>query len=184
MEYREATEAEKEYDEKLQDEFIEILKRKVRRLGHDELKAKVSEFLEEHRLCTLATCSGGVPRSTPVRYRSRGLTIYILTEGGGKVKNIRENPKVSVSLYGEYSGFQSVRGLQIWGEAEIIELEDRERYLEAKGIINLEEREDLKRAGVRDVRPDMRIIKVETRRARFLSFPEGILNQVLTVGSD
>ena len=98
-----------------------------------------------------------------------------------KVKNIKENPSVSVSLCGCYSGFQSVRGLQIWGKAEIINSEDKERYLEARKIINIEEREDLKQMGIKDIRPDMKVIKIEIERARYLSFPEGILNQILTV---
>jgi len=172
---------EKEYDEKLEEDFMEKLKVKKKRLNQDELKKKVIEFLEENKICTLATCSNNIPRSTPVRYRSKDLTIYILTEGGMKVKNIRENPDVSVSLYGDYSGFQSVKGLQIWGKAEIINPEDGEIYLEARRIINVEEREDLKRAGIKDIRADMKIIKLEVERARYLSFPEGILNQILTL---
>ena len=173
--------AEKEYDEMLERDFIEKLKVRKRRLTHDELKKKITEFLEENKICTLATCSNNIPRSTTVRYRSKDLTIYILTEGGMKVKNIRENPSVSVSLYGDYSGFQSVRGLQIWGKAEIINPEDKERYLEVRKVINVEEREDLKQMGIKDVRPDMKVIKIEIERARYLSFPEGILNQILTV---
>jgi len=98
-----------------------------------------------------------------------------------KVKNIRGNPSVSVSLYGDYSGFQSVKGLQIWGKAEIIDPEEGDKYRKARKLINVEEREDLKKLGIKDVRPDMKIIKIETERARFLSFPEGILNQILTV---
>ena len=174
-------EAEKEYDEMLERDFIEKLKVNKRRLTQDELKKKIIEFLEENRICTLATCSNNIPRSTPVRYRSKDLTIYILTEGGMKVKNIKENPSVSVSLCGCYSGFQSVRGLQIWGKAEIINSEDKERYLEARKIINIEEREDLKQMGIKDIRPDMKVIKIEIEIARYLSFPEGILNQILTV---
>lgn len=173
--------AEKEYDKKLEEDFIENLKIEKKRLTQEELEEKIVEFLAENKICTLATCSNNIPRSTPVRYRSRDLTIYILTEGGMKVKNIRENPNVSVSLYGDYSGFQSVRGLQIWGKAGIIDPEEKEKYLEARRVINVEEREDLKKLGIKDVRPNMKIIKIEIERARYLSFPEGILNQILTV---
>jgi general stress protein 26 len=112
--------SEKEYDEKLEEDFVENLKIEKKKLTRDELKKKIVEFLAGNKICTLATCLNNIPRSTPLRYRSKDLTIYILTEGGMKVKNIRENPAVSVSLYGDYSGFQSVKGLQIWGKAEII----------------------------------------------------------------
>jgi nitroimidazol reductase NimA-like FMN-containing flavoprotein (pyridoxamine 5'-phosphate oxidase superfamily) len=115
-----------------------------------------------------------------VRYRSQGLTLYILTEGGGKVKNIKDNPQVSVSMVGEYTGFQSVTGLQVWGKAVIIKPQDGPAYDEAKRIVNLEERQDLKRMDLQALRTPMDIIKIEVEKARFLSFPEGILNQVLT----
>ncbi len=176
--------SEKEYDEKLEEDFVENLKIEKKKLTRDELKKKIVEFLAGNKICTLATCLNNIPRSTPLRYRSKDLTIYILTEGGMKVKNIRENPAVSVSLYGDYSGFQSVKGLQIWGKAEIIDPEEGDKYRKARKIINVEEREDLKKLGIKDVRPDMKIIKIETERARYLSFPEGILNQILTVGKD
>lgn len=175
-----SADAEREYDTKLEEDFIKYLKVTRKKLTHDELKKRIIKFLEEHKICTLASCSDNIPRSTPVRYRSKGLTLYILTEGGMKVKNIMKNPHVSVSLYGDYSGFQSVKGLQVWGRAEIIDPENRERYREARRIINVEEREDLKKLGL-TVRPEMKIIKIETERARYLSFPEGILNQALTV---
>ncbi|MCX5895031.1 MAG: pyridoxamine 5'-phosphate oxidase family protein [Proteobacteria bacterium] len=171
---------EKEYDELLEKDFITQLKGRIRKLSPEEFKEKVIAFLKDNKICTLATCSRNIPRSTPVRYRSRGLTIYILTEGGGKVKNIIENPQVSLSIVGEYPGFQSVTGLQIWGRAEIIKPGDGQRYQEAKTVINLEEREDLRKMKIQNVR-DMYIIKIETERARYLSFPEGILNQVVTL---
>ena len=173
--------SEKEYDKKLEEDFVENLNVKKKKLTQDELKKKIVECLADNKICTLATCLNNIPRSTPLRYRSKDLTIYILTEGGMKVKNIRGNPSVSVSLYGDYSGFQSVKGLQIWGKAEIIDPKEGDKYPQAREIINVEEREDLKKLGIKDVRPDMKIIKIETERARYLSFPEGILNQILTV---
>jgi nitroimidazol reductase NimA-like FMN-containing flavoprotein (pyridoxamine 5'-phosphate oxidase superfamily) len=172
--------AEREYGVKLEEDFNKYLKEIRKKLTQEELRGKVITFLDEHKICTLATCSGNIPRSTPLRYRNKGLTIYILTEGGMKVKNIMKNPQVSVSLYGDYSGFHSVKGLQIWGKATIIAPDDRENYLEARKIMNVEEREDLKKLGV-TIRPDMKIIKIDTERARYLNFTEGILNQILTV---
>ena len=172
---------EKDYNEKLENDFVAVLKGKIKRLSPEQLKERIIRFLQEEKICTLATCAQNIPRSTPVRYRSQGLTIYILSEGGGKVKNIRDNPNVSVSIVGEYTGFQSVTGLQLWGTAVIIKPQDGPVYDEAKRIMNLEERQDLKRMDLKAVRTPMDIIKIEVGKARFLSFPEGILNQVLTI---
>ena len=173
---------EKNYNEKLEENFIAILKGKVRRLTDDELKERIAKFLREQKICTLATCAHNIPRSTPVRYRSQGLTLYVLTEGGGKVQNIRENNLVSVSIVGEYTGFKSVTCLQLWGVAEIIEPRGGQRYEEAQKIMDLEEREDLKQIKIKNIRTEMYVIKISPEKARFLSFPEGILNQTLNIG--
>ncbi|RMF92297.1 MAG: pyridoxamine 5'-phosphate oxidase family protein [Candidatus Schekmanbacteria bacterium] len=167
-----------DFQKEIEKDFTEILKGRIKRLTKDELKDVIVEFLASHCLCTIATCDSNIPRSTPVRYKSDGLDIYILTEGGGKLKNILNNPKVSVSLYGEYSGFESVKGLQIWGNAEIITPKDKEKYQEARNIIKSEEREDLKKLGPLPIRDKLKVIKIKTEKARYLSFPDGILNQV------
>jgi nitroimidazol reductase NimA-like FMN-containing flavoprotein (pyridoxamine 5'-phosphate oxidase superfamily) len=180
MENQSMNEMEKGYNRQLEKDFIEMLKGKIKKLSKDELRECITNFLRENCICTLATCSNNIPRSTIVRYRSKDLTIYVLTEGGGKIKNIRENPKVSASICGEYSGFQSVKGLQVWGKAEIIDPKDTEKYAETRKILNPEDREDLKNAGINNI-PDMYIIKIDIERARYLNFSEGILNQVLTV---
>ncbi len=172
---------ENSYAKRLEKNFLQLMKGKIRRLSNEALKERIIQFLEEHTICTIATCAKAMPRSTPVRYRSRGLDIYILTEGGGKIKNIMENQNISVSLVGEYAGFHTVTGLQLWGKAEIIKPKDSHRYEEAWAIMNLEQREDLKKMQIKSVPQGMFIIKITVNRARFLSFPEGILNQVLTV---
>jgi hypothetical protein len=171
---------EKEYDKQLEKDYVEKLKGTVNKLAPEELKEKITKFLSNHRICTLATCSQGIPRATPVRYRSKDLTLYIFTEGGGKVKNLTDNPNVSVSIVGNYAGFQSVTGLQLWGTAEIIKPHDGLTYEESRRIINLESRGDLKKLDLSTMKP-MDVIKITVKRARYLNFPEGILNQVLIV---
>lgn len=171
---------EEAYARQLKKDFVAQLKGRVKKLSHEDLRERILQFLQANVICTLATCSDNVPRSTIVRYRSRGLTVYIVTEGGGKIKNIRHNPLVSLSICGEYTGFQSVTGLQAWGQAEIISPEDREKYEAMRKLVDPGDREDLKKVDLKKI-PDMHIIKIDITRARFLSFPEGILNQTLTV---
>ena len=184
MNSKEIETVEKEYDAQLEKNFVEKLKIKKKRLSEDELKKAVLAFLEENIICTLATCSNNVPRSTPVRYRSKDFTIYVLAEGGMKIKNMRENPLVSVSIYGDYSGFQSVRGLQMWGRAEIINPDNGERYLEANKIVNLAGREDLKDLEIDKIKHNMKAIKITIERARYLSIPDGVFNQILNINGE
>jgi len=173
--------AEDEYNKNLDKDYRAQLKRLSVRLTKEELEARIKDFLKKHCICAIATCSHNIPRSTIVRYRSRDLTIYILTEGGGKTKNIKDNPEISVSVCGEYSGFQSVTCLQLWGHAEVIAPDNQPLYTEAYQAMNIEERQDLKELNVENMRKHLSIIKITTKRARYLSFPEGVLNQVLDV---
>ena len=184
MDTKEIEAVEKEYDTQLEKNFVEKLKIKKKRLSEDELRKAVLVFLEENTICTLATCSNNVPRSTPVRYRSKDFTIYVLAEGGMKIKNMLDNPLVSVSIYGDYSGFQSVRGLQMWGKAEIIEPDAGEGYLEANRIVNLEGRRDLKDLGIDKIKHNMKAIKITIERARYLSIPDGVFNQILNIAGE
>lgn len=172
---------ENNYTKKLEKNFLALMKGKISRLSDDELRERIIRFLKDHTICTLATCANNIPRATPVRYRSHGLDIFILTEGGGKLKNIMENQNVSVSITSDYSGFKSVTGLQLWGIAEIIKRRDGQRFDEAWTLLKLEEREDLKTVQIKAIPCGMCIIKITVQKARFLCFPEGILNQTLTV---
>lgn len=183
MDTKEMEEVEQAYDAMLEKNFVQKLKINKKQLSPDELKKRVIAFLEENVICTLATCSNNMPLSTTLRYRSRWLTIYILAEGGMKIKNIMENPRVSVSLYGPYSGFESVKGLQLWGTASIIEPDEGTSYREAVTTVDLEGREDLKKLGIEKMQHNMKAIKIVVERARYLNIAEGIFNQILRVTS-
>ncbi len=171
---------EREFNEETRGDYKELLNKEAAKLTPEELERKALRFLDRYVVGTLATCSDGIPRSTPVRYRNDGFTVYVLTEGGGKLHNIQKNSNVSFSIFGNYSGIQSVRGLQMWGKAEIFSPKDEDTYTKAFELMKLSEREDLKKAGVPDIQPGMFIIKINTERAKYLSFPEGILNEQIS----
>jgi hypothetical protein len=76
-------------------------------------------MLKDQTLCVIATCSDNIPRASTVEYFPIATTIYILTEGGVKIENITHNPNVSIAIHGPFAGWQTVRGLQMTGFAEI-----------------------------------------------------------------
>ena len=81
----------------------------------------------------LATCSGQVPRATVLEFFNEGMTIYIYGEPGGKIANIRRNPRVSAVVYEQpldHGAFQ--RSLQLFGTAELITARDRPRLFWSK----------------------------------------------------
>ena len=52
-------------------------------------------------------------------YINEGLTIYIFSEGGEKFKNLRENNRVAIGIGTSARTVRSVRGVNIWGIAEV-----------------------------------------------------------------
>jgi hypothetical protein len=109
----------------------------------------------------IATCSENVPRASTVEYFPIATTIYILTEGGVKIENIIHNPNVSIAIHAPFSGWQTVRGLQITGIAEIGRRGSRE-YEEGLEALN-------KRRGKTATLPDiMSVIKVKPSKVEYL----------------
>jgi hypothetical protein len=87
----------------------------------------LKKFLERNHVLHLGTCKGRVPRVTPLEYRLNGLTFYILSEGGGKFANLKENKRVSFGIaepYDSQADFFSNKGVQAWGTATVCSLKD------------------------------------------------------------
>lgn len=87
-----------------------------------------------HRNClVLATCAKNIPRATVLEFFNEGMTIYIFGEPGGKIGNIRRNPRVSAVIYEQpldHSRFQ--RSLQLFGTAELITARNNPRLFWSK----------------------------------------------------
>ena len=84
-----------------------------------ELEDLITEFMKARATCVIATCSDTMPRASTVEFFPSGLAVYILTEGGRKLENIRKNPQVSIAVSDAFTNWESLRGLQITGAAEI-----------------------------------------------------------------
>lgn len=88
-------------------------------LRRDELERRIIGLLMSHSTCVLATCGEHGPRASTVEFFPQGLNLFILTEGGKKIENIRVNPEVSLAISSPFAGWDSVKGLQLSGVAEI-----------------------------------------------------------------
>jgi len=81
----------------------------------------------------LATCHKNMPRATALEFFNEGLTLYILGGPGGKIANIKRNPRVSAFIY-EQPLDHSVcqKSLQIFGKAELLTIRCNPRLFKAK----------------------------------------------------
>ncbi len=81
-------------------------------------KEKILQYLGENQYCVLCTGAGNDVRATPVRYATDGMNILVYSEKfTRKFAYLKKNPAVALALH---STSHPLKGLQIWGMAEVI----------------------------------------------------------------
>jgi uncharacterized protein YhbP (UPF0306 family) len=72
-------------------------------MPEEDLKVAIRDFLDNRKILVLCTCSDNIPRATPMDFytdkNSNDFNLYIGPAPGRKVKNIEENPNVSIGIY-------------------------------------------------------------------------------------
>ncbi|MFW9824112.1 MAG: pyridoxamine 5'-phosphate oxidase family protein [Candidatus Thorarchaeota archaeon] len=83
-------------------------------MPEDELKREIREYINKREVLVLCTCSNNVPRATPLDFYTDkdSFNIYVGPTPGRKVKNIEENPNVSIGIYTPLSEGK-IQGMQI-----------------------------------------------------------------------
>ena len=74
-----------------------------KKLPKEELIKEIRQFLSQSKVLVLCTASNNIPRATPMDfYMEKGkpnFNIYVGPAPGRKIKNIEENPVVSIGIY-------------------------------------------------------------------------------------
>ncbi|MFX0070226.1 MAG: pyridoxamine 5'-phosphate oxidase family protein [Candidatus Hermodarchaeota archaeon] len=73
-------------------------------MPQEDLKNRIKDYLKERKVLVLCTCSNNIPRATPMDFyidkkNLDDYIIYVAPAPGIKVKNIEENPVVSIGIY-------------------------------------------------------------------------------------
>ncbi len=105
----------------------------------EELKNKISIFLEKRKVLVLCTCSNNIPRATPMDYytEENSFNIYVGPAPGRKIKNIEDNPNISIGIYTPMSEGK-IQGMQITasGKENLVFLkEGDEEFKKAQKIV-------------------------------------------------
>lgn len=146
----------------------------------EEFKNVVTEYLDQHNVLHLATCKDNEPRCTPLEYFNNGLTVHISSEGGGKIANLKANPKISFSISDPYEpaeDFFGASGLQVWGNASVFKKnDDLEKYNEIRKYAR--NTESLKKQGLEQAAAkfNFNIITIEPVKIRYLNLRKGFRN--------
>ncbi|MFC1669920.1 pyridoxamine 5'-phosphate oxidase family protein [Spirochaetota bacterium] len=117
MPVHELTEEERE---KMIDQYFEMIGVERKHPGREELEKEIVDYLGMKHPCSLATCGkDGIPRISVVDYVNDGVVLYIISEGGEKFRNLRENNHVAVGIGTSARTTRSVRGVNIWGRGDV-----------------------------------------------------------------
>ena len=80
----------------------------------EELKKQIREYLDKRKVLVLCTCNNNIPRATPMDFYTEkdSFNIYVGPAPGRKVKNIEQNPNISIGIYTPISEGK-IQGMQI-----------------------------------------------------------------------
>jgi nitroimidazol reductase NimA-like FMN-containing flavoprotein (pyridoxamine 5'-phosphate oxidase superfamily) len=96
----------------------------------DALEKKIIAYLQSHSVCTVATADEGRPLASTVEYVNSDLTIYFVSIAGTqKVRNLRRNPAVAITVNDAHLDLRGVKGVQMFGRASCIDEPHRQEEI-------------------------------------------------------
>ena len=140
--------------------------RSLKRMPPKDLEKRIIQFLEGQNMCVLATCNNDIPRATPIEYHSKDMTMYFVGEPGKKLKNMKNNPNVSIGIFLPYLGWDSTKGAQITGKAKIIPKKNATEFEE--GLAAYQWEKTAKELGIKTFPETVELIKVEPEKIEFI----------------
>ena len=182
MAFQELTE---EQRDKIIDGMIRVLGLERKHPSKEELEAGIIDYLGKKQPCTLATCGAdGMPHVSVVDYMHDGLTLYIMSEGGRKFYNIRDNNYVGVGIGTSTHKMRSIRGVNIWGIADVF-TDDTPEFARGLELFKPMLDEITKLTGKPAQMPKgiMRMIRVTPKRIIYFHYNKGIGNALWEAGS-
>ena len=104
-----------------------------KKMPEDRLRREIREYLDKRKVLVLCTCSNNIPRATPMDFYTENdsFNIYVGPAPGRKVKNMEENPNISIGIYTPLSEGK-IQGMQITatGKKRLIFLRDGDKDFE------------------------------------------------------
>ena len=139
---------------------------------------ELKKFVTANHVLHLSTSKGDVPRSTPLEFRFHDMTFFILSEGGAKFENLRQNKKVSFSIAAPYNSednYISYKGVQAFGTAKVYSRKEQPRQFE-EAFRKMKILPVMKKMGMKELPKEFnyRIIEIAPDRLKYGNPLEGI----------
>jgi nitroimidazol reductase NimA-like FMN-containing flavoprotein (pyridoxamine 5'-phosphate oxidase superfamily) len=89
---------------------------------HEEIRQKILEILNQHRIMTIATLRpDGWPQATTVGYANEGLTLYFLCgPDSQKAANLARDDRVSLTIDHDTPQVMEITGLSMAARAQVV----------------------------------------------------------------
>lgn len=132
------------------------------RLDDETLRKEIIAYIEANTVCALATGTDDFVRNTPIEYAWHDDCFWMFSEGGEKFVGLEKNPNVCIAVFDPHAGFQSLKGLQVMGKAELVEPFSEEYNAHAKI-------KKIPLTALQKLNPPMNLIKIRPVSADFLN---------------
>lgn len=136
--------------------------RAAEKLEPELLLAETEKYINENNTCALATGVGEFVRNTPIEYSYHDGCFWMFSEGGEKFVGLEKNTNVCIAVFDKYTGFGSLKGLQVMGRAELVEPFSEEYNAHA-------EYKKIPLTALKKMDPPMNLIKVKPTEADFIN---------------
>ena len=94
----------------------------TRQLPREDLTARIEHFLATHWMGVLCTIGRNGPIGSPVEFYADRTIVYVLPQPGSpKLKAMQEDPRLCFAVHAENSGWASVQGVQLFGNAVLLD---------------------------------------------------------------
>jgi nitroimidazol reductase NimA-like FMN-containing flavoprotein (pyridoxamine 5'-phosphate oxidase superfamily) len=141
----------------------------------------ILDILNHGKDLTLATIRpDGYPQATTVSYANDGLTIYVgVGKNSQKLKNIRNNNKVSLTINEEYQDWNDIKGISLGGIATVLSDGDQIQRAAECMIKRFSQLLDWTKSNQND---DIALLKIEPHVISVLDYRKGFGHtELLTV---
>ncbi|WP_020386936.1 pyridoxamine 5'-phosphate oxidase family protein [Kribbella catacumbae] len=104
------------------------------KLDQERLSERILNLLSSQNMCVLATTGPAGPLATPVRYYHLDFAIIFTASGRSpKMRNLADDPRISIGVFAPLVGQASSRGAQLFGDAVVLQpgTADFDRHWEA-----------------------------------------------------
>ncbi len=98
----------------------------------ESLRVSICRYLAKHTTLSLATCHDNQAWAADLFYASdEGCRLYFVSSATSRhCRHIAANPRVAVSISGEYTDWGTIKGLQLDGVARVVAEADRAGVIE------------------------------------------------------